>query len=55
MSGTGRNVLLMTTTVPVMGRTIDDGRKKPALYKLYDYTMGKEFFAFKASELELGC
>jgi len=23
-----------------MGRTIDDGRDKPAIYKLYDYTMG---------------
>jgi hypothetical protein len=27
-----------------MGRTVDDGRDKPAIYKLYDYTMGNTAF-----------
>jgi hypothetical protein len=38
--GKPNNVLLLTTLEPVMGRTIDDGRDKPAIYKLYDFTMG---------------
>jgi hypothetical protein len=38
--GKPNNVLLLTTLEPVMGRTIDDGRDKPPIYKLYDFTMG---------------
>jgi hypothetical protein len=35
-----KNVMLMTTTVPIMGKTRDDGKKKPALFKRYDMAMG---------------
>ena len=35
-----RNVLLRTTMQPILGTTKDDGKKKPAVYKLYDYTKG---------------
>jgi hypothetical protein len=34
-------VVLLTTLKPIMGRTIDDGRNKPAIYSLYNYTMGE--------------
>jgi hypothetical protein len=29
--------MLLTTTVPILGKTKDDGKKKPAIYKRYDY------------------
>ena len=35
-----RNVLLLTTMKPILGVTKDDGKKKPAICKLYDYTKG---------------
>ena len=31
-----RNVLLLSTVQPILGVTKDDGKKKPAIYKLYD-------------------
>ena len=39
-SGGKKNVLMMTTTRPLLGKTKDDGKNKPALYKLYDFTKG---------------
>ena len=33
-----RNVLLLSTVELIRGVTIDDGKKKPALCKLYDFT-----------------
>ena len=33
-----KNVLILSTMLPLMGVTKDDGNKKPAIYKLYDYT-----------------
>lgn len=33
-------MLLLTTVVPILGKTKDDNKMKPALFKLYDYTMG---------------
>jgi hypothetical protein len=33
-----KNVMALTTTVPIMGRTKDD-KKKPALLKRYDFSM----------------
>ena len=35
-----KNVLMLTTLRPILGTTIDDGKNKPALYKLYDFTKG---------------
>jgi hypothetical protein len=29
--------MLLTTTVPILGKTKDDGKQKPAIYKRYDY------------------
>ena len=37
----GKKVVLMLATVdPLLGITVDDGKKKPALYKFYDFTKG---------------
>ena len=33
-----RNVLLLFTMQPILGTTKDNGKQKPAIYKLYDYT-----------------
>lgn len=33
-----KNVLLLSTMRPLMGITKDDGREKPAIYKLYDFS-----------------
>ena len=35
-----KNVLLLSTIRPIMGITKDDGKQKPGLYKLYDFTKG---------------
>ena len=35
-----KNVVMLTTTHPLLGTTKDDGKEKPALYKLYDFTKG---------------
>ena len=35
-----RNVLVLTTVVPIIGKTKDDGKQKPAIIKFYDYTKG---------------
>ena len=35
-----RNVLLLSPMQPILGTTKDDGKQKPAIYKLYDYTKG---------------
>lgn len=35
-----RNVLLLSTLPPLLGVTKDDNQKKPAIYKLYDFTKG---------------
>ena len=35
-----KNVLMLTTLRPILGTTSDDGKNKPALYKLYDFTKG---------------
>ena len=35
-----KNILMLTTMRPLPGVTSDDGKKKPALYKLYDFTKG---------------
>jgi hypothetical protein len=32
-----KNVMIITSTVPYLGVTKDDGREKPALYKEYDF------------------
>ena len=36
-----KNVLLLSTFDPYLGVTKDDGKKKPAIYKVYDYTKGQ--------------
>jgi hypothetical protein len=33
--------MMMTTVDPIRGRTLDDGRERPAIYMLYNYTMGE--------------
>ena len=33
-----RNILMLSTLRPLLGTTKDDGKKKPELYKLYDFT-----------------
>ena len=35
-----KNVLMLSTLKPILGTTIDDNKKKAALYKLYDFTKG---------------
>ena len=35
-----KNVLVLSTMRPMMGVTKDDGKVKPAIYKLYDFTKG---------------
>ena len=35
-----KNVLLLSTTRPLLGITKDDAKHKPAIYKLYDFTKG---------------
>ena len=35
-----KNVLMLTTMRPCLGITKDDGKEKPAIYKLYDFTKG---------------
>ena len=35
-----KNVLMLSTVQPLKGVTKDDGKKKPAIYKLYDFTTG---------------
>ncbi len=32
-----KNVMLLTTTTPILGKTWDDNSFKPAIYKRYDY------------------
>lgn len=39
-SSGARNVLLLTTMKPILAVTKDDGKQKPAIYKLYDFTKG---------------
>ena len=34
------NVLMLTTLRPLNGKAKDDGKQKPALLKLYDFTKG---------------
>jgi len=34
-----KNVMVITSTSPVMGVTKDDGKSKPAVMKAYDYGM----------------
>ena len=35
-----KNVLVLSTIEPLLGTTNDDEKRKPALYKLYDFTKG---------------
>ena len=35
-----RKVLLLSTMQHILGTTKDDGKQKPAIYQLYDYTIG---------------
>ena len=35
-----KNVLMLSTVQPLKGVAKDDGKKKPAIYKLYDFTNG---------------
>ena len=35
-----RNVFLLSSMQPLLGTTKDDGKKKPAIYQLYDFTKG---------------
>ena len=39
-----KNILVLSTMDFIRGRTDDDQREKPALYKFYDFTMGKSWF-----------
>jgi len=35
-----KNIMIITTTCPIIGKTKDDNMEKPALYKRYDFAMG---------------
>ena len=35
-----KNVLVLSTMRPIMGVTRDDGKRKPAIIKFYDFTKG---------------
>ena len=35
-----RNVLLLSSMQPLLETTKNDGKKKPAIYQLYDFTKG---------------
>ena len=39
-----KNVMLVSTIQPYLGVTKDNGKKKPSIYKLYDFTKGKSSF-----------
>jgi hypothetical protein len=39
LPGKTKNVMLLTTTVPIMGVTKDDQKKKPGTYRRYDYRL----------------
>lgn len=32
--------MAITSTVPILGKTVDDDRAKPAIFKRYDYGYG---------------
>jgi hypothetical protein len=34
-----KNVMLLTTTVPIVGKTMDDGKDRPAIISLYNFGM----------------
>ena len=40
-----KNVMLLSTVQPYLGVTKDDGKKKPSIYKVYDFTKGKSSFS----------
>ena len=35
-----KNVILLSTTPPILGITKDDGKSKLGIYKVYDFTKG---------------
>ena len=35
-----KNIIMLSTMDPLLGVTKDDGKKKPAIFKVYDYTKG---------------
>jgi hypothetical protein len=39
LAGKPKNVMLLTTTVPLLGVTKDDQKKKPGVYRRYDYRL----------------
>jgi|LakMenEpi03Aug12_release.lakeMendotaPanAssembly.Ray.scaffolds.fasta_scaffold2046976_1 hypothetical protein len=53
IAGKPNNVVLLTTLKPVMGRTIDDGRNKPAIYSLYNFTMGEYLLSYYFSVCDI--
>jgi hypothetical protein len=38
-SGGKKNIMLLTTTNPILGKTMDDGKDRPALISFYNYAM----------------
>ena len=48
-SGKAKNVNVLTTLDTHLGVTIDDGKRKPAAIKLYDYTKDKWLWLFLCS------
>ena len=36
-----KNVILLSTALPILGITKDDGKSKLGIYKVYDFTKGR--------------
>ena len=39
-----KNVVILTTKRPMLGKTKDDGKEKPAIFKYYDFTKGGNIY-----------
>jgi hypothetical protein len=47
-----KNVMLLTTTTPILGKTWDDNSFKPAVYKRYDYRLDGTLFLLVCACIE---
>ncbi len=46
VEGPASNKLLLTTVEPLLGRSADDEVEMPAVFKLFDATMGKDEISY---------
>jgi hypothetical protein len=53
VEGPASNKLLLTTVEPLLGRTVDDEVEMPAVFKLFDATMGKDEISYSKLSYKL--